>query len=198
MTRIKTFKFYTGLILCIILIPILLMNLAIIIKGVIVPNEVPQIFGTIPMVVVTDSMNTERSNIAGGDMIFAKETNPANLEVDDIILFKHGKSLVLHRIAEIEETNEGRSLTTRGDANNANDTEPILESQVVGVYQFRIPQIGHFILFMKTAPGMLLCIGVPLVVFLGLEIREKNQDAKKKEREIAELRQKISENSGNK
>lgn len=181
-------KFYIGIIMCIFLIPLLCTNLTIVIRGMLFPNEVPRILGIAPMIIVTDSMNTPRSNIAGGDMVFAKDIDTQKLEVDDIILFKQGRSLVLHRIVEIDNSSEGRSFITKGDANNAEDSTPVPAEAVVGIYIMRIPNIGHFVLFMRTGTGILTCIVIPLALFWVYELFQKSQRTKEMEQEIKKLR----------
>ena len=183
--------FYTGLVLCILLLPILCINVTVLLKGVASPNEVPKIFGIVPMVVATDSMNTDRTNIAGGDMIFAQEIEREYLQVDDIILFKQGKSLVLHRIVQVDETKTPRQFVTKGDANNAVDTSPVFEAAVLGVYKMRIPNLGRFVLFMRTGTGMTLCIGLPLILFFVYELFQKGRKAKAMEEEMQELREHV-------
>jgi len=181
-------KFYVGIIICVFFIPILIVNISIIVNGIVAPDDVPNIFGTVPMVVLTDSMNTDREEIAAGDMIFTQKVDVGTVNEEDIILFKQGRSLVLHRIMEIDITDEGKQFITKGDANNTEDTKPVMEDEVIGIYRSRVPRIGHFILFMKTVPGMLLCIGVPLLIFVGYEFFQKNKESKQKEKEILELR----------
>ena len=181
-------RFYVGIITCILLVPMLCINMTILIRGMISPNEVPQIFGIAPMVIVTDSMNTSRSNIAGGDMIFAQDVDVQKLEVDNIILFKQGKSLVLHRIVEIDDSGEMRSFITKGDANNTEDSKPVLEDAVVGIYKMRVPKLGHFVLFMRTGTGILTCVVIPLVLFFAYELFQRYRKTKEMEEEIEKLR----------
>ena len=68
-----------AIILCVILIPILVMNCVLIVKGLISPNEVPSVFGKIPLIVLTESMDPE---IKSGDLIICDEIDPSELKVD--------------------------------------------------------------------------------------------------------------------
>ena len=56
-----------GIVLCIILIPILIINITLIIKSNIGKDEVPSVGGYFPMIVLTDSMNPD---IKSGDLIY--------------------------------------------------------------------------------------------------------------------------------
>ena len=189
--------FFIGLFLCIILLPILIMNMVIIIKGALYPDNVPTIFGIVPMVVLSDSMKTERESISAGDMIFASSADTLQLQENDVILFrdinsKDGKSLVVHRIVSIEEVDGVRRFTTKGDNNNTEDIGFVTESYVVGKYSFNIPKLGNFVLFLKEPLGITVCIGIPLVAMLVYEIVKKSIEMRKKEREFDELK-KITE-----
>jgi len=54
------------IIICIILVPILVMNIAIIVKSYTNPEEVPDFFGIKPLIVITGSME---GTIDAGDVI---------------------------------------------------------------------------------------------------------------------------------
>ena len=93
-----------GTVLCIILIPILLINITLIAKSYINKDEVPSIGGTFPLIVLTDSMVPE---IYSGDLIICKTADAEDIEVNDVISFfdpaGNGTSIVTHRVIEIVE-----------------------------------------------------------------------------------------------
>ena len=66
-----------GVILCVILVPILLVNVIMIVKGLINPSKVPSIGGYSPLIVLTDSMYP---NIKSGDLIIVKVTDPKEIK----------------------------------------------------------------------------------------------------------------------
>jgi len=179
--------------LILLLLPILFFNVNIIIKGILNPDEVPMIFGISPMVVLTDSMNTGNASITAGDMIFAKSIETNQLKEDDIILFKEGNGLVIHRIIKINDVDGQLEFTTKGDANNVEDINPVVATNVVGIYLGRIPIIGHFVLFLKTPLGMLLCIGMPLVLFLVYDNIQKEKDRIAYQLELAKLQEHVKQ-----
>ena len=59
-----------AIVLCVILLPILVFNCILIIKGMLNPDEVPSIGNSIPLIVVTESMDP---TIKAGDLIICKE-----------------------------------------------------------------------------------------------------------------------------
>lgn len=112
--------FIIGVVLCVILVPILIINCTLIINGF-VTDRPPSIFGYTPLVVLTDSMDPL---IAEGDVIFTKTVNPDEIKVGDVISFFDPASpddaVLTHRVIAIETDEDGnRSAITAGD-NNAN------------------------------------------------------------------------------
>ena len=102
----KSNKFLTvlGIILCVILIPILIVNCTLIVKSLLNEDEVPRIGKWLPLVVLTDSMYPE---IESGDMIICQITDAEDIQVKDVIAFfdpaGNGTSVVTHRVEEITE-----------------------------------------------------------------------------------------------
>lgn len=168
-----------GVVLCVVLGFLLLCNLTIIIKGTLQPEKPPSVLGVTPMVVLSGSMSgTQEGHIETGDLIFVGPADPDALEVGDVIAYMSGGSAVTHRITAIEMDETGaRQFTTKGDANNAEDTEPVTESQLVGRYLGRLPKVGDFALFLQQPLGMLLFIGVPLLAFILYDILRRQHYA---------------------
>ena len=67
---------------CFILIPLLLINCTLIIKSITNKNEVPDIGGIFPMVILTDSMNPQ---LASGDLVICRKVNAKNIKTGDVI-----------------------------------------------------------------------------------------------------------------
>ena len=93
-----------GAVLCVILIPILIINLTLIVKSYVNTDEVPKIGGVCPLIVLTDSMLPE---ISSGDLIICKDIDAKDVKVGDVISFfdpaGNGSSVVTHRVIEIVE-----------------------------------------------------------------------------------------------
>ena len=100
---------------------------------------------------------------------------------------------VTHRITSIETDENGNLLfTTKGDANETEDTEKVTEDQVIGTYLARIPKVGDFALFLQQPIGMLLFIGVPLMAFIIYDIIRRQRYAVKENRRTQELEAEIA------
>ena len=172
-----------GAVLCILFGFFLICNLTIIIKGTLFPERPPSVLGVTPMVVLSGSMSGEaEDHIEVGDLIFVGKVEAEDLEVGDIIAYMSGGSAATHRIIAIDTADDGSLLfTTKGDANEVEDTQPVTEEQLVGIYWGRIPKVGDFALFLQQPLGMLLFIGVPLLAFIMYDlVRRQRYDSREK------------------
>lgn len=181
-----------GTVLCIILLPILIINLTLLIKSYTNADEVPSLGGIFPMIVLTDSMYPE---IESGDLILCHTIEAEDVKGGDVITFYdpmgNGTTVVTHRVMEIHS--EGGELTfiTKGDNNNVEDQVPVEADDIIGIYQRRIPGAGNVAMFMQTTPGLILCCVCPLVLMVGWDMlrRRKYEKAKQKDTDalLAEL-----------
>ena len=71
-----------GTVLCIILLPMLLINITLIVRSYTNPDQVPSIGGHLPLIVLTDSMYPA---IQSGDLILCKTAQPETIAVGDVI-----------------------------------------------------------------------------------------------------------------
>jgi len=76
-----------------------------------------------------------------GDLVITRPVDPDELEVGDVVRFVVGRTPVMHRITEIEETANGRVFVTQGDNNNTPD-DPLLEGQIEGEVIVTVPNVG--------------------------------------------------------
>ena len=160
-----------GTVLCIILIPILLINITLIAKSYINKDEVPSIGGTFPLIVLTDSMYPD---IKSGDLIICNTAEAEDVKVNDVISFfdpaGNGTSIVTHRVIEIVEDDGEIFFRTRGDNNNTEDKELVPAENLVGVYKMRIAGAGHIAMFMQSTAGLIICVVLPIILLVGYDI----------------------------
>ena len=172
-----------GTVLCIILIPVLLINLTLIAKSYINKDEVPSIGGTFPLIVLTDSMYPE---IESGDLIICNTAEAEDIKVTDVISFfdpaGNGSSIVTHRVIEIVEEDGKILFRTRGDNNNTEDKELVPAENLVGVYKMRIAGAGHIAMFMQSTAGLIVCVVLPIILLVGYDlVRRRIYEKSKKE-----------------
>lgn len=172
-----------GTVLCIILIPILLINITLIAKSFINKDEVPSVGGMLPLIVLTDSMHPE---IESGDLIICNTAEAKDIKVNDVISFfdpaGNGTSIVTHRVIEIVEEDGEIYFRTRGDNNNTEDKELVPAENLVGVYKMRIAGAGHIAMFMQSTAGLIICVVLPIILLVGYDvIRRRIYEKNKKE-----------------
>ena len=143
-------------IVTVILALLLAANVYVIAARAVTGEPQPTVFGFSAAVVVTGSMSPA---IEPGDLVVCRRS--ADYAVGDVITFRSGASLVTHRI--VGGTAEG--FTTRGDANNVADADPVPRGAVVGKVVFTVPKLGIFIEKLRTPLGMtvLVLIGFALI-----------------------------------
>jgi len=174
-----------GLILCIILIPLLIINLTIIVKSFVYPDKVPSFMGYKPFIVLSGSMEPA---IMTGDIVLDKEVDTDTLKVGDIISYREGpNTVVTHRIKEIKTDGGSKKFITQGDANNAEDQNPVAASEVEGKVLANAHKLGDAAMFMQTKVGMLIFIAVPLVLLVLLDIFRRRKLNRTSKKETAEL-----------
>ena len=185
-----------GTALCVVLIPILIINCILIIKSY-TSEEVPNVAGTLPLIVLTDSMYPV---IRSGDIIICKTAEPEEVQVGDVIAFfdpaGNGSTIVTHRVMEVTQHSDQIAWRTKGDNNNAEDRLVVTEDKLVAVYNdIRLAGLGNVALFMQTAPGLILCVVCPILLLAGYDmirrrLYEKNnkQDTDALMAELEELR----------
>lgn len=161
-----------GIVLCVLLIPMLVINVTMIVNSFVHKDEVPSFFGLTPMIVLTESMEPE---IKAGDLIVCKPVEASDIKVGDVISFfdpmSSSGAVVTHRVIEILETDGKLYFRTMGDNNDgAEDPKPVAGDKVVGLYSFRIGGLGSALMFMQSTPGLIVCIGVPLVLLIAYEL----------------------------
>lgn len=156
-----------GIMLCVVLIPLLIVNITILIYSVVCPNEVPGFFSYKPIIVLSDSMEP---TIKLGSLAFVKQTDVNQLKNGDIVAYKEDNLVITHRIVENRETAGTRQFTTKGDGNSNNDPLPVTEKKIVGIYLFSIPKLGYLALFLQTPLGIILFITLPLMLLLLYDI----------------------------
>lgn len=178
-----------GIVLCVLLLPILLINCIMIVQSMINEDEVPGIGGLSPLIVLTESME---DTINAGDIIITKAIDGKDVEIEDVISFfdpaGNGTSVVTHRVLNIENREGTLYFQTKGDNNNTVDRVWVSENNLVGEWTgIRIPLLGHVALFMQTTGGLIVCVLVPLGLLIGYEFWRRKKADKSKQDDVEAL-----------
>lgn len=182
-----------GIILCVILVPILVVNVTMIIKSYTNPDEYPSFAGYNLMIVLSPSME---DTIMTGDLIVVKNAEPEDVKGESsegamdgsIISFfdpdSSKQSVLTHRCVRV---NEDGTFLTRGDANGSVDPTPCPPENLIGKYITRIPGAGNIAMWLQTTPGLIVCIAVPIVLLVAYDLIMKKRYDKKKKNDTDDL-----------
>lgn len=92
------------------------------------------------LVIATPSMTGELN--VGDAAIFEKYNDQIIVE-GQVIAFEKEGSVIVHRVVDIEKINNVTRYYTKGDANPDNDAGFVVDSEIVGLVNFKIPYVGY-------------------------------------------------------
>lgn len=148
----------------------------------VVTVAVPKLFGVKLFAVLSPSMEPE---LSPGDLVYAVPKDFEEIKTGDIISFVMDKNLTVatHRVKAVDA--QGRVFTTKGDANDTQDINPVKYENVVGVVRFSIPEAGRLISKFSTVASKIILISIVIslsavsVIFNSLA--DKNGSKKEEE-----------------
>ena len=178
-----------GIAMCVILVPILIINCTLLVKSFINKDEVPDFGGTLPLIVLTDSMYPD---IKSGDLIICKTVDATDVEIGDVISFydpaSRNSAVVTHMVIDIIEEDGKRSFKTKGINNNTEDRLSVPEENLIAEYTgIRIPGAGDLAIFMQSTTGLIVCVVLPIVLFVGYDVIRRRMYEKNKGEDMAAL-----------
>lgn len=176
-----------GVVLCLVLIPMLVVNLTLIAKSLTSPGQVPDAGGVVPLIVMTDSMYPQ---IQSGDLILCRVEEAEDVEVGDVIAFfdpAGSGSVVSHRVQEFYTQDGEIYFITKGDANNIQDSKPVPAKNLVGTFWKRFPGLGEAALFMQSTTGIIVCVVLPLLALIAYDLIRGRLYEKKKQADTEAL-----------
>ena len=135
-------------------------------------SGVPSIFGFRPFSVQSDSMAPV---FYQGDLVIDRAvSDPSTLKEGDIITFwtviNGQKVLNTHRIIAITDYGNYLYFDTKGDNNTIADTTGVHQNDIVGVYRFKLANVGTVLDFLQTTAGFGVCIVLPVAIFFIYEL----------------------------
>ena len=175
-----------GIVLCVILIPVSVVNVVLIVNNFKDPSHLPGVAGYRPTIVLSGSMEPA---FYPGDVILIKDTeNPSALQVGDVICYQYSGKATTHRVVQVLETEGKVSYVTKGDNNNVEDRLAVEPEQIEGVWSgTRIPALGNVLMFAQTSMGMLVLIICPLAALLLWDLLKRRKNGSKEKKRAEEL-----------
>ncbi len=100
-----------------------------------------------------------------GSLVIARPSDPATVQVGDVLTYQLPDRLVTHRVVAVEAGANGRSFTTKGDANPIEDPDKLRFLKAVGMVQGTVPGLGYAVVYAQ-AYWRLAALGFAAIVFL--------------------------------
>ena len=142
-------------------------------------------------------------NIKAGDVVITYKNEDNHYDSGDVITFisrANGGITVTHRVTEVFVGDGSYSYRTKGDNNNAEDTELINSSDVLGKVVVKIPWVGYIQQFMVSRTGWIVAVLLPcmgIVIYDILKLfritANKGKSIVKKTKETEDAREKLKE-----
>lgn len=202
-------------VLCVILIPLLAVNITLIVKGALYPDELTDVFNIAPVAINNTYMEGENEGCFNeGALVFIKtfDTDEERQAVKqgDVVAFRWleddgSVNFTVYRILGVtrdEETGLITSVSVRAD--NVPEGEgtapiPVEIGDVVGILNGSVDHLGAFAMFLMQPLGVLLFVGVPVVIYVVVDIiritihnrkvrKAESDELRDKDEEIARLR----------
>lgn len=202
-------------VLCVILIPLLAVNITLIVKGALYPDELTDVFNIAPVAIDNSYMEGEGEGCFNeGALVFIKtfdsDEERQAVKQGDVVAFRWldddgSVNFTVYRILGVtrdEETGLITSVSVRAD--NVPEGEgtapiPVEIGDVVGILNGSVDHLGAFAMFLMQPLGVLLFVGVPVVIYVVVDIiritihnrkvrKAESDELRDKDEEIARLR----------
>jgi len=110
--------------------------------------------------------------IGTGDVVIVERAPPAAIESGDVITFiPDGQPPpTTHRVVSKTEEDGVTRFTTKGDANEQPDAEPVVENELVGEVTLVLPYVGYVVSFASTSVGFFVLVAAPFGLLLATEV----------------------------
>jgi len=135
------------------------------------------LFGIKQYVVMTGSMEP---NYNIGDLIVVKHVKQDEIKIDDVITFDVGndRDTISHRVIDTKEQDGNIQYQTKGDNNNAPDTELVDYDQIQGKVIFKISKFGMILTELTTGTGAIVIVAIAILSYLRASRSEEKRIAR--------------------
>ena len=98
-------------------------------------------------VIATDSMTGELNK---GDIAIYESYEDQFIREGQVIVFEEGNSKIVHRVVDIKIINGRSRYYTKGDANEDLDMGYIIDSEIVGLVNVKLPYLGYPTIWVRS------------------------------------------------
>ena len=116
-------------------------------------------------------------------------------KVGDIITFYSPgstKETITHRVYKIKDQQGTTTYETKGDANDVEDSNVLIKSDILGKVILKVPYLGYPPAYARTVPGLIILIIIPATIIVYEEINKIRAELKRRKKKIIKVKLDIS------
>lgn len=167
-----------GIVLCVVLLPVLVINLLLLVDGALHPDQVPSVFSVAPVVIQSDAM---QPSFGVNDLALVIRVEPSTLQEGEVIAYRMADRLLFGRITARSIGNDGGAqFFVKADSASAEAIYPVTGEQVIGRYRMRLRGMGGVALFLQSPAGIFCFLILPFLLLLGWDVLRKHLRGRKK------------------
>lgn len=121
--------------------------------------------------IFTNSSDSMLPTINRGSLSIIQKQTSTSYDVGDIVTYyasvNNRSEIITHRIFKIG----GNVYITKGDNNEAVDSDVVLPRLIIGKVIGNIPYLGYWVSFLKSGLGNVLLIIIPALIFIIFELQ---------------------------
>ena len=99
------------------------------------------------LVIATESMTGE---INKGDVVIFESYEDQTIQEGQVIVFEKNSSMIVHRVVDIKIINGSARYYTKGDVNEDMDIGYIVDADIVGLANYKLPFFGYPSLWIRS------------------------------------------------
>ena len=120
-----------------------------------IPLAIPRLLGYEIYNIETGSMEP---TLPIGSVAYVEGVDPRDVETDDIIAYDYEGAIVTHRVVQNQYFSE--EFTTKGDANENKDINPVPYRNLIGRVRYHIPYIGPLMMLCASRVGKFYLLAI--------------------------------------
>lgn len=167
-----------GLVLCVVLLPVLVINLLLLVDGALHPNQVPSVFSVAPVVIQSDAM---QPSFGVNDLALVIRVEPSTLQEGEVIAYRMADRLLFGRITARSIGNDGGAqFFVKADSASAEAIYPGHRRTGDRPLSDAVEGYGRRGSVPSIAGGHLRFLILPFLLLLGWDVLRKHLRGRKK------------------
>ncbi len=149
-----------------IILPVFFINTTLVLKRAFKSEAYPTFCGYLPVVIDSEDMGPA---LKSGDLAVFKNTDVSKIAKGDIICYTtvidDATSITIRRVSDRYDDPHDTTFAVKSEQSDIVDPLVVYPHNILGVYSFRIPNMGNAVVFIQGAAGFVLFVILPLVSF---------------------------------